>query len=240
MKIELTPEIINMTISLLTLFVYIAAAIIAYRAVTVYQKQTKELNNQNEIQIDLSLRGAYNEIVQLVEKDGYLIAFFADFPEDEEPSVELAHRQINLFLDTGTFEGWSNTEDLMKRLYELTPDFHNPIKARLRRAYHLAEQLLYLLHDAFTAYRAGILTDVKYESWIVFVDDVGFHPLFLSAILYGHSGGYITKDFAEHIKARLQQNERNRKAIKVIYSDMLNNDWLKRLGNQQYNRTAKK
>jgi hypothetical protein len=239
MKVEITTEMISMSISILTFFVYVIGAIIAYKAVTVYKNQAGELNKQTAIQIDLSLRSAWNEISQLIVQYPYLVAFFADFPEDEEPSLKLAHQQINLFLETGTFEGWTTSEDLMIRLYEPTHDYHSVSKTKLRGAYHISEQLLYLLHDAYGAYKSKIITAENYETWIAFIDGIGFHPIFLSAVQFGHSGGYITKDFAKHLKERLLRSDTNRKAIEILYSDMLRDDWLERLGKQQYGKTKK-
>jgi hypothetical protein len=223
-------------ISLATLVVYMVGAGIAGYALNIYIKQTEELSKQNKIQIDLSLRNAENELYQMASKDEYLEAFFADPPDKENFSFADAQRYVNLFLDKESFGGWKNVGELTSRVFEPSKNFHAPNKKKLRKAFSIAEHLLYLLQDAHSAYKANILCKADYETWITYVDDIGFNPFFLAALSYGHSSGYITKDFAINIKERLRSSKRNEQAISILYKELQEDDWIDNLGKREYDK----
>ncbi|MGW8158434.1 MAG: hypothetical protein ACWGKN_07910 [Desulfoprunum sp.] len=221
-------------ISLITLIVYIAGAVIAGMALNVYINQAEELKKQSKIQIELSLRTAENAVYEMTAKEEYLMAFFAD-PPDKDFSFADAQKYVNLFLEKNSFDGWNNAEELLNRLYDPNDNFHDPNKVRLRKAFDLAEHLLYLLQDAHSSYQANILCEAQYETWIAYVDDMGFNPLFLAALYFGHSSGYISKDFAIHIKERLLRNDVNKQSAGIIYKKLLQEDWIDGLGKRGYN-----
>lgn len=222
-------------VSLATLFFLFAGTVIAGWALNVYINQTRELNKQNKIQLDLSLRSAENAMYEMTSKDEYLMAFFADPPTKGNFSLVDAQRYVDLFLRKGSrFGGWKNVEELLSKLYEPDDNYHDPKKNRLRKAYDLAEHLLYLLQDAHSAREAEILSPEEYETWITYVDDIGFNPLFLSALYFGHSSGYITKKFANHIKERLIVSKRSKQAVSILYKELLQDDWIYKLGKRGY------
>jgi hypothetical protein len=167
------------------------------------------------------------------------MAFFADPPDKEDFTFQDAQQYVNLILVKGKFDHWENVEELVSRIYEPTNTFHDPQKIRLRKAYDLAEHLLYVLVDAHSAYKADILPEADYETYITYVDDLGFNPFFLSALYYGHSSGYITKDFASHIKKRLLRSKRNRQAVSILYKELLEEDWINKLGKRGANDDVK-
>ncbi len=225
--------------------VFLIGAIIASWAAYTYRLQKIELENTNKIQVALSLRSAENEIYKLTYEKDYLMAFFADPPEGMDPNINMARQQINLFLDIKKKEKlkdeWHNVKDLLKIIYDGSDNkkFYRSERIKLRQAYDLAEHLLYLLHDAYDANKRKILLDEDFATWRPYIDDLGFHPLFLAAIYYGHSSGYMTKDFAKFLKTTLLKSDRNRKAIGVLYNDMLKDNWVDMLGKREYDSPQK-
>lgn len=221
-------------IAFATLVVYIVGAIIAYRALHVYENQSEELKKQSQIQINMSLRSAENALYEMPSKDEFLMAFFADPPDKEDFTLADAQNYVNLFLEHNKLDGWKNVQELVSIIYEPSKNYHNPDRKKLRKAFDLAERLLYLLQDANSAYRAKILTKAEYETWISYVDDLGFNPLFLSALCFGHSSGYITEVFAQEIKDRIMRSKLNKQAASVVYKELLQDDWLKKVGKREY------
>lgn len=221
-------------VDIATLLILFFGLVIAGWALTVYIKQAEELHNQNRIQMSMSLRSAENVIYEMIFKNEYLGAFFADAPDKEDFSFADAQRYVNLLLENGGFYGWNNVEELISRIYEPRDNYLGAKKKKLREAFDLAEHLLYLLEDAHSARQAHILSEAEYETWITYVDDIGFNPLFLSALYYGHSSGYMTKDFASHIKERLLRSKRNKQAVSILYKELLDQDWINKLGKRGY------
>lgn len=222
------------SLTLATLVVYVIGAGIAYRAYQVYVQQANELSKQTEIQIGISLRNQENSLYEMANKDEYLMAFFADPPSGDTFSKQDAHKCIELILSNKKFDSWETSEDLLGKLYEPKEDYNTPDKIKLRKAYDLAEHLLYLLQDTYSSYKAGIISKEDYDTWIPYVDDLGFHPLFISALYFGHSSGYIKKDFAVHIKDRLMKSKLNKQAVAILYNEMLQDDWINKLGKRGY------
>jgi len=223
-----------------TVLIYLFGAVVAVCALVVYIFQTVELSKQNKIQIDLSLRQAENAMYDTTSRDPFLMAFFADPPEKEDFSIADAENYVNIVLEkNSTFGGWKNVEEFLSKLYAASSDYYDPKKQKLRKAYDLAERVLYLLQDAHSAHQAGILGDEDYETWITYVDDLGFNPFFLSALYYGHSSGYITKKFAEDIKKRFIRTKRNEQAARILYEELLKPDWKDNVGKRGYDNRMK-
>lgn len=81
----------------------------------------------------------------------------------------------------------------------------------LRKYYFSVENLLYIVHDAFSAYERGVFkvqvgdTDAEavsnkmMEYWNAILSDIKTHPMLLLAIHDGQKYGYITKEFSGHV-----------------------------------------
>ena len=123
-----------------------------------------------------------------------------------------------------------SVEELLSRIFEPNDDYFDQNKRRLRKAYYLAERLLYLLQDAYSARQAGILSEAEYEGWLTYLDKIGFNPLFFSALRFSHSNGSLMKDFANHTKERLLRSDRNKQAVGILYPELLQKDWINKLG----------
>lgn len=96
----------------------------------------------------------------------------------------------------------------------------------IRKAYLVADMMLYLVFDVYDAHANGHLDDETWQTYAAYITDVGDHPLFLSAVAYGRRVGYLTKDFCTELKERLSRRSRQQQAVAAIYRDMMSDsDW---------------
>jgi hypothetical protein len=164
----------------------------------------------------------------------HLEAFFASFPEDLSPE-ERAERRIKLLAGNEyKTRKWKNVQDLSCMLFEEN-DFANPTKEKLREAYSVAEEVLYLIDNAYDARRKGFITEKEYRTWWGYLDEVGDHPLFLAAVDYWHQMHYITPELASELRKKLlRPKARGRATLEKFYPQMLRPDWAKLTGEESF------
>lgn len=148
------------TMGIITVLLLICGASIASRAKKTYI-------NSNKLETAKLLKDYEKYVYDLADKYPYLQAVFVDVSKEDDP-VKRATQQIDILLQNG-IEGvndishkeidrlpkWHNIPELVDMLWGPN-DFHNKAKVRLRRAHDLAEQILYLLVEAYEAQRHGV------------------------------------------------------------------------------------
>jgi hypothetical protein len=229
-------------IEVLGLLVLVVGLIYAIKAYNVYDEQKKEMTNANRIQSVITFRSAESEIYKAIWSKPELMAIFADFPDGKEPNIDIAHDLVKLLCEkkTNCIEPWDNAQELLAILYEPKHEnFHSKDKQSIRAAYDLAEQLLYLVADAYSAKQYNIITEQEYNTYQAYIHDVGYNPLFIAAISFGHSSGYIEKSFALELQKEMETkklNGRNWKMLKIVYKEMTEPNWADTLSDCSYNK----
>lgn len=88
---------------------------------------------------------------------------------------------------------------------------------RLRIAYTEAENELGLIAKAFHAREMGVIDTRIWETWAAYIDELGGHPLFLTAIYEGRTHGYYTPEFLKEVVSRLVENKDICEVVTNIY-----------------------
>ncbi len=83
---------------------------------------------------------------------------------------------------------------------------------------------------AYAAKVNNVLDDADWVTWCGYFYDIGVHPIFLSAIYFGHKYGYFDGEFAKEIQKRLCENDKNADLLQKIYPELLEQDWPEKVG----------
>ncbi len=218
-------------IDICTVLLLILTASAAFWGIKVGKDALSEYKKMNMVAMSTALLNMDKDIFRKLSEKTYLQAMFV------EPSNGTTSHQItNLFLkkESQKLQDWKDIPDLYEKLFGFNEfdNYDNSDKSRLREAYFVGEDILYLVVNAHEARRYSLISDSDWESWAAYIDDLGTNPLFLAAIYCGHKYGYITQDFAELLKTRLMKKEDISKVIKTIYHDMDKRDWVQRVGKE--------
>jgi len=218
------------------------------RSIDIANEQTKIAQRNaeaalagNKIRLAIDFRRQERALYERMFKEPDLMAFVAD-PLPAKKPFEIADHYITILLNdqeaktwTSEYKNWGTVENLLNILFQPL-DFHNPAKVKLRKAYDMGELLLYLLQDVYGAHLSNQIEKVEFDTWVPYFDDCAANPFFLTPLCFGHSSGYISRDFARFCKDRIERNERNRKVVEVVYPDMLKTNWIERIGQRGYDR----
>jgi hypothetical protein len=193
-------------------------------------------HKQLEVNIFKGLTDQDQGMLERARKKQHLEAFFVEIAKGMDPLLR-ADRRIRLIAG-GEYltRPWKDIPDLLCLLYE-EHDFYNPTKVRLRQTYGLAEDVLYLLNNVFSAHDSKLLADEDYATWIAYLRDVGDHPLFLAAVYYWHDANYLGIDLAKELQKWLCRPgfDHTKATINALYREMTDDSWPQRVGQGKIN-----
>ncbi|RJO60290.1 hypothetical protein C4544_05360 [candidate division WS5 bacterium] len=216
-------------IDICTVILLILTAGAAFWGIKVGKDALSEYKKMNMVAMSTAILNMDKEIFKKLSDKPYLQAMFVEIPNEIT-----SHQVINLFLEKESqkFEDWKDIPSLYDKLWGFNEfdNKDNSDKSRLREAYFIGEEVLYVVLNAHEAHRQLLISDGDWESWAAYIDDLGTNPLFLAAIYCGHKYGYISKEFAEILKQRLMKKDDISRVIKSIYPEMINSDWVDRIG----------
>jgi hypothetical protein len=191
-----------------------------------------EYKHANNASMTNTLLNMDKETYIQISNRPYLQAMFV-MPISNVDTKQAADRILALFLNKEHIDNkllqWNNIPELFNRLFEYS-NFNNSDKQKLREAYFIAENILYLLLNAYESKNLSILSDQDYETYIGYIAEIGHNPLFLCAIYCGHKYGFITKLFSLELKTHLLKKKETKVIIKDIYKDLLDDKWCERVG----------
>jgi hypothetical protein len=212
-------------IEIITLIILFAGVVAGWNAYFEYK-------NANTAQMIYTLYEMDKETTKSLLEKPYLQAIFAQPPKNIDIKLS-SIKLLQLFIiDTDSNNvctNWRDVPDLYDILFEYD-NFNDPTKMRLREGYCIAESILYTLLNAYSAKESKLISQEDYETYIGYCYEVGKNPLFLCAIFCAHKYNYITKSFAIELKHRLLIKADIKNVFNVIYSDLLKEDWLSRVG----------
>ncbi|HWR59179.1 MAG TPA: hypothetical protein VN328_09855 [Thermodesulfovibrionales bacterium] len=230
---------------LVTALIGILAFVLNISSLYINNKNVEMSLEANRIRLGADIRQQEDRVYELALRESDLMAFYADPASGLKP-FEIADNYIRLILSRKEYQEWErrygkweSVQNLMRILYG-PDDFHNPAKVKLRKAYDMAEHLLYMLQTIHDAGRKNLLNKEEWQARLSYIDDKSANPLFLSAVYFGHSSGYITRDFAGLLRERILNDDRNKRIAAAVYSDILKPDWIDHIGKRQYNEARKK
>lgn len=126
------------------------------------------------------------------------------------------------------FPQWSTVEDLENILYE-SKALTNDGMQRLRQTYLYIESILYLVADAYQANKQNLLNEDEVATYYAYLNTLGDHPLFLHAVWFGHTEGYLRKDFSIFLRNVLLKDKDKKETISKIYPELLDDNWVSKL-----------
>lgn len=218
----------------LEVLMFVVVCIGAYIGWNEYKDNNKASKDANSVSVLVKIDEAERKIYELAITYDYLNAFWAYFPEDMS-AKDLAKARISLLMndninEDGNIYAWNDVRDLEHIIFSCDSFCDDKLK-RLRTAYNMAEQTLYIVESASNAKSKGIIGDDVYQSYISYVYDIGSHPLFLEAIYFGHETGFLPFEFAKELKKIYMTNKLNRETAELIYPDIIHDpDWAEKVG----------
>lgn len=225
----------------ITVVIFLFGAFTGYCAVREYKEQNLINKTNNALSMDSQLLNMERETYRTLEGKPYLQAFWAKCPKKADP-VEFSYKAVDMFYwkyadskngskkkkDNRHFE-WKTIPELSEKLFA-ADSFNDQENERLREAYFLAEGFLYILENAFYAKEEKIVGKDDWDTWVGYFYDIGMHPMFLSAIYFGHKYAYIDESFAREIWERLKEKDSETHVLEKIYPDIVKEDWHKKVG----------
>lgn len=217
---------IKKVLDIITVMSLLVGGLIGYRAYIEYK-------SANIINAESTLLNMDKGIYQKILGKPYLHAIFAKIPENNNTLVGL-NSLLQLLLEEKKGKGelsfkWKNIPELYEKLFQ-ADGFNRPDRVRLREAYFLEEDFLYLLLNCYGNKIESMISDEVFKTWIAYFSEIGQHPLFLSAIYCGHKYGYIDPKFSAFIVDLMKKSNRLTTTLKNVYPDMLSDNWAQRAG----------
>ena len=154
-------------------------------------------------------------------------------------NIEISYSFTNI-----PFE-WKYVEDLYTIIWNFTDEKSISWKSLLRDAYIFSEQILCLTYNAYAGrspevfHIRPIMDEEAYETWVAYINDLGSHPVFLSAIFGSILEGSIKCGYALEMKKILFMNKKNKLMIHTIFPEMENPHWPTNLIEKMYTYTPK-
>jgi hypothetical protein len=91
-----------------------------------------------------------------------------------------------------------------------------------RRAFIHLTSLFGIMHSALDYQNAGVMSAGELTGWLGYVTDIGPHPLLLATFWSWHESRYMSREFAEKVRAKLLEGSpRHRRVIEYYYPQML-------------------
>lgn len=217
-----------------TVVLLLAGAAIGFFALKEYKASSKASTESFLMALD-------KQVYQKLHEKPYLQALFAHPPENIYPTIG-CKQLLLLFLNEENDNKkkdlsftWKDIPDLYSKLFQ-AEGFNNEDRIRLREGYFIAEDILYIMLNAYQFLESKMYSEDDYETWIAYIYDLGHNPLFWTAFYCGHKYGYVDQGFAanlvEHIKGLEPQNN-ILIMLKDLYPELFEDGWVGRLGERR-------
>jgi hypothetical protein len=219
-------------IEIITAITLVCGTLTGIWAAAEYHVQNQNIRTNNSLVMDNQLLNMERETYKTLEQKPFLKIFFVRCPDNVNP-VQFAHTRVDMLYPKNEklqkHIQWRTVPELSNNLFSYD-SFRDKSNEHLRDANYLAESYLYLLSNAYAAKEGEVIDDADWETWCGYFYDIGAHPIFLSAIYFGHKYGYFDNKFAKEIQKRLCENPANKALLEEIYPELLQLNWSEKIG----------
>jgi hypothetical protein len=215
---------------IVAIFIAICTAVGAYAGLMAYfeYKKTNDLELYKQIRdIDFHIQSRSLEHPEVDAAWVYL--------PDSIEGKRRADAQLNAIVSKDSkfsFPSWKHVSELDGYLWS-PKALQDKDAAKIRKVYTFIEEVLYLVCLVNDYEDYGRLGHDPANTYYAYLIDLGTHPLFLDALWYYHELGYMSPKNARKIQSLLidgKDKEKNRSIIRAIYPELLNPDWVDKLG----------
>jgi len=162
--------------------------------------------------------------------DGKLLSIYSQPDQSVTNAKEYCRLRLSVISTNSKVMEATNVEQLYDAFYGLEsfkPAKADPDAAELRRMLTHMTTIVVEMHAALDYHLAGVLAKAELETWLGYARDIGPHPLFLTLLYNWRESHYMSRRFAETMRAKLTNDSpRNLEVIGYFYTNMLTSEFL--------------